>query len=222
MDGLVINKRQHGGKEKRKPFSDEDLAHIFDCEEFKVQARKRPERYWVLLILSFTGARREEAAQLLRSDVKQQDGVWFFDITFDEELGKQLKTQGSKRRVPIHSKLIEFGILKYVGETKKTKHTRLFPMLEKGRNGYGDAVGKWFGRYLNKLGITDPSKVIHSFRHTVVTRLTAAGVPQDMREVLVGHAAENVHGQTYVHREAIPLSLLQTHLEKLIFRISLS
>jgi hypothetical protein len=91
------------------------------------------------------------------------------------------------------------------------------PLLKKGRNGYGHAVGKWFGRYLNKIGITDPAKVIHSFRHTVVTRLTAAGVPQDMREVLVGHAAENVHGQTYVHREAIPLGLMKEHLEKLEF-----
>ena len=93
----------------------------------------------------------------------------------------------------------------------------MFTELEKNRNGYGDAVGKWFGRYLNKIGITDPSKVIHSFRHTVVTRLTAAGVPQDMREVLVGHAAENAHGQTYVHREGIPLALLKEHLEKLDF-----
>lgn len=62
-----------------------------------------------------------------------------------------------------------------------------------------------------------PAKVIHSFRHTVVTRLTAAGAPQDMREVIVGHAAENVHGQTYVHREGIPLALLKEHLEKLAF-----
>ena len=224
VDGLIINKRQHGTKEKRKPFTDEDLALIFG-DEFKEQRVKRPERYWVLLILLFTGARREEAAQLLVSDVKEHDGIWYFDITPDEELGersgeprKKLKTQGSKRRVPIHSKLLEFGFLRYVEETKKGRHSRLFYQLEKNRNGYGDAVGKWFGRHLNKIGITDPAKVIHSFRHTVVTRLTAAGVPQDMREVIVGHAAENVHGQTYVHREGIPLALLMEHLEKLDFR----
>ena len=49
----------------------------------------------------------------------------------------------------------------------------------------------------------------------MITRLMAAGVPQDMREMLVGHASESVHGQVYTHRDAIPLALLKEHLEKL-------
>jgi integrase len=135
VEGLVINKRKHGDKEKRKPFSDEDLVRTLRSEGFRSQEAKHPERYWMLLILLHTGARREEIAQLGVADVRQQDGVWFFDITPDEELGKQVKTQGSKRRVPIHSALLALGLLKYVEEMRKRKNDRLFPMLEKGRNG---------------------------------------------------------------------------------------
>ena len=36
-----------------------------------------------------------------------------------------------------------------------------------------------------------------------------------VREMLAGHAAAGVHGQRYVHRETIPLSLLREGLEKL-------
>ena len=34
--------------------------------------------------------------------------------------------------------------------------------MKKGNNGYGDAVGKWFGRLKIKFGITDEAKVLHS------------------------------------------------------------
>ncbi|MBA3754401.1 MAG: hypothetical protein H0X01_09750 [Nitrospira sp.] len=51
-----------------------------------------------------------------------------------------------------------------------------------------------------------------------MTRLTAAGVPQDMREMLVGHTSNTVHGQVYVHRDKMPLTMLKEHLEKLDFR----
>ncbi len=129
-----------------------------------------------------------------------------------EDTRKQAKSAGAFR-----TDQAWFPEVRRANKAKKARHSRLFYQLEKNRNGYGDAVGKWFGRHLNKIGITDPAKVIHSFRHTVVTRLTAAGAPQDMREVIVGHAAENVHGQTYVHREGIPLALLKEHLEKLAF-----
>jgi hypothetical protein len=40
-------------------------------------------------------------------------------------------------------------------------------------------------------------------------------VPTTRRSCTVGHAASGVHGQTYVHRETIPLSLLREGLEKL-------
>ena len=113
-------------------------------------------------------------------------------------------------------------MLDYVEARRKAKQTALFTKPPdrnhkrgKGRETVGDAVGKWFSRLRVLAKVSPGKKTLHSFRHTVITRLTAAGVPQDMGEMLVGHASESVHGQVYMHRDAIPLELLQEHLEKL-------
>jgi len=37
---------------------------------------------------------------------------------------------------------------------------------------------------------------------------------------MVGHAANTVHGSVYLHRNALPMSLLKEGIEKLDFQIS--
>lgn len=102
---------------------------------------------------------------------------------------------------------------------RTNKQSRLFPQLRKGKNGYGDAVGKWFARLLRKhLKLTDPALFLHSLRHTVITRLSATDVPENVCEMLVGHASQTVHGNTYVHREGISLPYLKSQLDRLDFR----
>lgn len=95
----------------------------------------------------------------------------------------------------------------------------MFPQLTHGANGFGDSVGKHFARHLRRVGIVDPGKVLHSLRHTAITRLHSRGVPQNIAEALVGHAANTVHGSVYLHRDALPLKLLQEGIEKLDFNI---
>jgi integrase len=204
-----------------EPFSDADIKATFNHPDFLDQRNKYPARYWLPLILLFSGARRSEIDQLSLADIRQDDhGIWFMDLKFDEESGKRLKNTVSIRRVPVHSHLLEVGLMEYVADLRKRKQSLLFAKPEqqrkrgKGRDTVGDQVGKWWGRLLKSAGVTG-NKNLHSLRHTVITRLTAAGVPQDMREILVGHAAGNVHGQIYTHRDQIPLSLLRQHLEKL-------
>ena len=48
-----------------------------------------------------------------------------------------------------------------------------------------------------------------------ISKLTGAGCPQNVCEMLAGHSAAGVQGQVYVHRESIPLSLLSDGLERL-------
>ncbi len=42
--------------------------------------------------------------------------------------------------------------------------------------GYGTLISRWFGRYLKKLGIKQKGKNFHSFRHTVVNKLSTQQV----------------------------------------------
>ncbi|CUS32258.1 conserved hypothetical protein [Candidatus Nitrospira nitrosa] len=215
MKGLGISKRQSKKAAlKRRPFSAEELLAVFSSQEFLRQRTERPERYWVILLCLFQACRREEAAQLYHKDLIHVEGIPCIKIT-DEEPDQTLKNEQSRRRVPTHSSLIQLGFMEYVSQIQKTGHPRIFPQLKrKGKNGYADPAGKWFGRALTELGLTDPRLVIHSLRHGGITKLHSAGVPVNIVETLVGHSAGNVHEQ-YVHKELLAMETLKEGLEKL-------
>ena len=125
------------------------------------------------------------------------------------------KTQAGKRVVPIHSKLIKLGFLKYV---EKVKHDRLWPELEKGRDGYSDAFGKWYQR-LNRGYITsNKKKVFHCFRHTVITQLVYNEVPDSTIKEIVGHSKDGVTRGRYA--KALPATITQKAVETLEYGIS--
>src|SRR6476660_9825347 len=52
---------------------------------------------------------------------------------------------------------------------------------------------KWFGRYIGAHGITDSSKVFHSFRHSFVDALRLGGVNGEINMALLGHTDPSVH-----------------------------
>jgi integrase len=153
----------------------------------------------------------------LIKDIGSADGIPFMNVT-DEGEQQSLKTGStSKRRLPIHSSLLELGFLEYVESVKAAGHSRLFPTLEHGANGFGDAVGKYFSRLVTSVGLTDPGLVLHSLRHGGITKLHGAGVQTNQVEMLAGHASNTVNGSVYTHRENIPLSLLREGLERLTY-----
>jgi integrase len=168
---------------KRRPFTNEELVQVFGSEEYKGQKDTQPERYWVPLLCVFHLCRREEATQLAVADIQEEDGIPFMQIKTDENLKQGLKNDGSARRVPLHSSVIDLGFLDYVARIKKAKHVMLFPGLNKGHNGFGDPLGKWFGRLIRKCGVTDRSVVLHSSRHGIAA-FHNAGCPHHVAEVL--------------------------------------
>lgn len=44
-------------------------------------------------------------------------------------------------------------------------------------------------------GLFDPALVLHSLRHGGITKLTSAGVPHNVCEMITGHSASGVHSQ---------------------------
>jgi integrase len=201
---------------KRRPFTDKELLTVFGSKEFLEQRTTNPARYWIPLMCLFQICRREEGAQLAVSDIQEEHGVMFLNLTDDEALLQNLKNEGSKRRVPVHSALIQLGFLDYVDSIREAGHARIFPTLTKGNSGYADPAGKWFGRLLTKLGIVDKGVVMHSLRHGGITKLHAAGCHPDHCEMLAGHVSGNEHGR-YVHRELIDLKVLRDGLERLTY-----
>jgi integrase len=215
--GLAPNKRQAKKQaSQRRPFTDAELLAVFGSKTFMQQRNTNAANYWLPLICLFSVCRREEAGQLAIKDIGEADGIPFMNIT-DEGEDQGLKNEGSKRRLPVHSSLIHLGFMEYVESVKAAGHTRLFPKLKHGANGYSDSVGKFFSRLVTKAGFSDPALVLHSLRHGGITKLTSAGVPHNVCEMIASHSASGVHSQVYVHRDNIPLSLLRDGLERLSY-----
>ena len=173
--GLLLKKPRRQ-EASRQPFTAEQLALIFKAVTTNTKKLiKKKYQYWGTLIAMFTGAHLNEIAQIGIDDVKQEDGVWYFDINEDAN-DSHLKTEAARRRIPIHSKLIELGLLNFIESVRKQGKTRMLHELSySSGNGYGRKLGRWFNEsYLPSLGIKNQGLVFHSFRHTMVTRLLQA------------------------------------------------
>ena len=159
--------------------------------------------YWAPLLGPFVGGRIEEIAQLRIQDIERINGVWCIRIcNIDED--QNVKTPGSYRRVPLHQSLIQCGFLRYVAQQQLAGHERLFPSLSnKNSNGiWSNALGKWFGRYLDSLGMTDTRLDYHSFRYTFRQQCTLSGIENEVRDALTGHWITNKDsGRTYMRAE---------------------
>ena len=96
------------------------------------------------LIALYHGNRMEEIGQLLVSDVVEDAGGWAFNI--NNEGDKRTRNSSSNRRIPVHQKVIEAGLLDYI----KTLDPRgqLFPTLLANKAGKRTAnLSTWFGEY---------------------------------------------------------------------------
>ena len=114
--------------EERSAFTPGDLKVIF-LDDYTFLKHKRPDRFFIPLILLHTGARVGEVAQLGVNDVKKEDGVWCFDVHPSDETS--VKTKSSIRLVPIHSYLIKAGFIKYCEEIRKEGHAQSSSQLLK-------------------------------------------------------------------------------------------
>ena len=201
----------HNKAESYKPFTQPELKKIFQHELY-TKKMKLPDFYWGPLVALFTGARAEEIASLDLEQVYSEKGVWLIDIL-------EGKTDNAVRKVPVHQQLLDLGFVEYVKCLQKAGYKKLFPHLQDGKNGYKKNMCRMFGEYLDlpEVNVVDPLKVFHSFRHTVVTKLTGAGVNEGLKRAMVGHDIDtrtSAHDD-YTHLDALTIANLQTAINKL-------
>ena len=100
-----------------------------------------------------------------------------------------------------------FGFLNYLNQIKNQNQEKLFPNLKKMKStGYGTMISRWFAKYLKKLGIKKKGKNFHSFRHTVVNKLTNQKVYEPFIRELIGHSHGSITMDVYGGSK--PLSVL--------------
>lgn len=201
----------------REPFTQEELVQIFNYDLLK--ANGNPCFYWLPILALYTGARINELAQLTILDVSRIDDIEVIHIT--DENGGKVKTNASRRTIPLHPKIIELGFLDYVADVKKYGHL-IFPNLIKDPFGsYGKEPSRRFAHYLDKIAITSPAKVFHSFRTTANNHLKQKGVSVEERNDMIGHESEGTNEKHYTQRYEVKY-LYNNVLPKLDFEVDFS
>jgi integrase len=185
---------QEGG-----PFEPDELRALFASPVFTggelPKAGQGEVAFWLPMLALFTGARRTELATLQVADVNKDEatGCWTLAIHSDRDAGKRLKTKGSARTIPVHRQLMRLGFLSLVEAARKRGNDAwLFPPVSPAKPTGAKAWTKWFGRYLDGLGINDGRKGLHSLRHNFKDALRAGGIPEDLSDALTGHSVGTV------------------------------
>jgi integrase len=206
-ENLTVRKKVRPDQE-RPAFTAEELRRIFAPREYRY-----PYQRWLPLIALYTGARLEEICQAKLDDFKEVDGVMVLHIHTGE--GRKVKTMSGDRMIPLHSALLNAGLLEYIEEKRAEGAPRLFPELSKGRDGYGQTASKWFSRLRLQVGVEG---VFHSFRHTVATALKEADVPEHAIAQVLGHAHRQISTGRYGKRH--DPKKLQRWVEMLDFKLT--
>jgi integrase len=215
FDGVTIKENKRTSEAGRDAYSPDQLRAIL--HELHTNERgliNKDYQKWGPLIAIYTGARLNEISQLQLDDIKQHNDIWCFDFN-DEGDGKKLKTAASRRLVPVHSQLIDLGILEYVDRLRAVKKPRFFHELTlTAKEGYGRNLGRWVNeKLLTTLDFKSKELVFHSFRHTMVTRLMHAGVEENIVKAVVGHTRQGVTQQHYF-RQGYTVTQLRAAIEK--------
>lgn len=203
VKGAIPQKRD---SVKRRGYTRQELEQVFAG----IEHERGSDRWWVLALLFWHGARASEMCQLLPGDVKAIDGVPYIDLSRFDASGrlveeKALKNAGSERCLPIHPEVIEAGFLDFV--CKRHNAGRLFPVFRRhDLGGFSHDLSKWFGRYMDRIGLDEPALTLHGARHGFRDACRAAHLPPEVTEALGGWSAKGV-GQGYGDRFAVKVNV---------------
>jgi integrase len=228
-------KKIKGRAESRVEYSPDDLGAIFNSPIYI--DGKRPHggageaAFWLPLLALFHGSRQTELGQLLIGDVRCESGVWHYVVMSDDGTGaepeKNIKVQGKRLRVPIHSEVLKCGFLEFVAKLEKVKgkNVRIFDALEAdGAGSLTASWSKWWSKWARgKLSIIDKRKVFHSFRHGWKDAARAAGIGEELSDAITGHEGGG-QGRKYGQRgvAAFKIEDLKTAIERVRFDVDLS
>ncbi|MBP2161641.1 integrase [Asticcacaulis solisilvae] len=212
------------------PYNKGQLHQIFTSPvfqgSFSTSRRNRPGKiilkdayYWIPIIALLTGMRLGEIVQLLVADVREKLSILYFDINTSEDKDKRLKTDESKRQVPVPDVLMKLGFQAYLEEAKKSKRKRLFEEIQCAKDGYYSAnFSKFWTRYTQITGAYHSSTRFHSFRHCFKDAMEAAETPETINRAIMGHSDKSVHGS---YGSGPSLSQKKNAIDKAIFEIDL-
>lgn len=155
--------------------------------------------FFVLLLVWYTGARREELCKLMLDDVEERHGMHYLLIR-PTETGR-IKNESARRVVVIADELIRLGLLRYVDAMRAAGERLLFPELlpggDKPNRKLGDVFYKLWWIYIKPM-IPDLKRgqAMHAARHMVSDELKDQEVFIEFRNDHLGHKGTGGEGVT--------------------------
>ena len=126
--------------------------------------------------------RQSEIAQLDGEDIVDRDGIWCIDI--NDRGDKRLKNGNARRIVPLHPMLINAGLVKFA---KKRSGQKMLADVVPYNGKYGHQVSKDFAKYRALIGVEGDGQTFHGIRHSVISKLWSAGIPEAHTAAIAGH-----------------------------------
>ena len=163
---------------------DEMISKLYELiEPYKERDSSQKDgryKYWVFLLMLYTGARAGEVCQLATSDIllpgepdpSDLNGLRKLTmpcICFGKGSNKQsVKNESSQRVIPIHSSLIKQGFLDYVADRKNNSKEMLFDVTYTKANGWAGKVSEFYNERIRKH-FPAAKATLESTRHNVET-----------------------------------------------------
>ena len=200
FEGLTVDSNKVD--KPRDGFSNDDLKKIFHTTDYLYNTVRyqrnliKLPKFYIPLVGLFTGMRLDEICQLRVEDVYKDKKYDVIKVRISEDT--KLKNIQSERIIPIHPILKKLGFIEYCDYLRRKKKDRVFWELKKDRDGYGRNIGRFFNKYLKKVGVWEyQNKVFHSLRHTFITRLLQNGVREEIVNGLDGHKQKTMSTTVY-------------------------
>ncbi|WP_459870485.1 tyrosine-type recombinase/integrase [Campylobacter concisus] len=167
------------------PYSKEEANAIFKIVQNFKETNKSPSNrisandlYYITMIAAYSGMRINEIVQLRARDIMQHNNILCFSINRDD--GKSTKNINSIRLVPVHSKLIELGLMEFVKQ-RANANKSIFKVSNK------DFSEIFRSQIQRKLISSDKQKTFYSFRHYFIDTLVQQEVEPNIIAQIVGH-----------------------------------
>ncbi len=172
--------------------------------------------YFVLLLVWYTGARREEICKLRLVDVDCLNDIWLLRIETTET--GRVKNIPSRRCIPIADELIRLGFIDYVRALTDAGETLVFPDIapaDGSKRKRGDVFYKIWWIYLKPMipGLIR-GQAMHSARHSVSDELKQQAIFLEFRNDLLGQQNKGGDGATR-YPSATQLSTLRNIVNKI-------
>lgn len=162
----------------------------------KISVEMAMARRWAPWICAYTGARVNEITPVAWRDFVRRDGIWMIRIRAENNKTRKF------REVPLHSHLIEQGLLDYA-KSRGSRPLFYDPRRSRGgkdSNPHHKKVGERLAEWVRSLGIDLRVAPNHGWRHRFSTVSRVAGMPEDVRNIVQGHAGAKVadrYGETW-------------------------